>query len=60
MRNPFRGVTQWIKETRRRMKESEKTQLEQQREILLLQPDTPIRARKLGKINRRLAKIGGL
>lgn len=58
IRNPFRGATKWFAETGRRMREHEITRLQQEREILLLKPDSSSKFRRLGAINSRLAKLG--
>lgn len=55
-----RAVVGWVRETGRRMRERKITELQQRREILLLEKDTPPRASALRRINTRLGKLGGL
>jgi len=60
IKNPFRVVAKWFKGSDRLIKEREKTRLQQEKEILLLQEDSPRKFRKIGAINRQLGRLDGI
>ena len=57
MRNPIKIASQWVAETREKMRQSKITRLRQKIEIVRLEPNSPKKMNKLTQLSRRLNEI---